>query len=76
MPKPKVKPVTGPFIVRSINIEETVHGSMINALKTAVDIAYLETRYPHKLGQVGICEINENGNRLVISISTPRQRKE
>lgn len=74
MPKMKPKPVTGPFIVRSIDLEETVHGSMFDALKTAIEIAYLVSEYPHKLGQVGMCEINENGNRLFVTISTPRQR--
>ena len=62
------------FIIRSTNVEQTHQGTMIEALHIATEIAYLETEWPRKTGQIGNVSIEHNGNIFHLTISTPRRR--
>ena len=66
---------SGAYLVSSANVEQIIHGTMVDALHLAAELAYLETDWPKKLGEYGAVTIRtENEVVFRLNVSTPRRR--
>jgi hypothetical protein len=69
MPK---KPKSLTWTVNGNHIEETVHGTIFDALTTATQIALLESEWPQKGNVISSATIiHSNGTRFILSLHTP-----
>jgi hypothetical protein len=71
MPK---KPKSLTWTVNGSHIEETVYGTVFDALKIATEIALLESEWPQKGNIVSSAAItHSNGTRFTLSLHTPEK---
>lgn len=63
------------WLVNSKHIEETVYGTVLNALMTACQIALIESEWPKRSGVVIPVTITRNDFHFTLTLDTAQQKE-